>query len=514
MFAQLPLPYPDELLYSVIARYLTYFPPRGASSAVSALFGGISDAIVEFPRRLDYFADTTNLTWGMTSDQIINNHTLFPFYSHFVSPETSSKCVQSMKTGNPLHIHAHLGITCRVRRVEMPQFMRFCSLCALADIETLGETYWRRQHQLPGVIVCAEHGVALNQSTVLMRPLGPVFRDATQIVTTEQSSPLLDLNKVEIERAKLVAVCCNKFLSQGGGNWPTEYVDVAYRKAAITRGFHRGRTRADIKQLLHAITGFYGQKLLRAFGCPAGTRNIWMETIFQKHQQGFHPLQHALIQVFLDSCPEKDDPFSKFGNGPWRCPSPISDHSEYFPIKYICVRSRRSGGGQYAAARCPCGFSFYFENTSQNDPTLPIVKQVTNYGAQYQAKAKKMANDGFSIQEISKKLKIKYQLAHRLLRRPDTSQKKAAEILQLRKQWTNNRDMSAYQKLRLRDRNWLSTQIRRLDYSQIIKKRKKARMERLAIRDADWARTIPIAAAKIREMFPVIPTALKNDRCP
>ena len=43
--------------------------------------------------------------------------------------------------------------------------MRYCPLCAAADREQHGETYWHRKHQLPGVEICMEHRCRLENSS-------------------------------------------------------------------------------------------------------------------------------------------------------------------------------------------------------------------------------------------------------------------------------------------------------------------------------------------------------------
>lgn len=48
----------------------------------------------------------------------------------------------------------------------MPSHLRYCPECTSEDIQKHGETYWRRIHQLPGIMACHKHNQTLMNSTV------------------------------------------------------------------------------------------------------------------------------------------------------------------------------------------------------------------------------------------------------------------------------------------------------------------------------------------------------------
>ncbi|MFX8335603.1 TniQ family protein, partial [Acinetobacter baumannii] len=48
--------------------------------------------------------------------------------------------------------------------IATPTHLRFCTDCRLEMTTQVGETWWRRSHQLPGVLMCPDHGCLLVDS--------------------------------------------------------------------------------------------------------------------------------------------------------------------------------------------------------------------------------------------------------------------------------------------------------------------------------------------------------------
>jgi hypothetical protein len=156
MVAQLPFPYPDELLYSVYARHFAYFGSDSLSASLREVVRK-SWRSFYFGREIDRLAEQTHHTWGMDSHEIIEGHTLLPYHGSFFEPSEYLECVRSFCTfdGGPNSFYSS------VAGFQLHGFKRFCPLCVSEDIEQLGETYWRRSHQLFGVTICTVHNQVL-----------------------------------------------------------------------------------------------------------------------------------------------------------------------------------------------------------------------------------------------------------------------------------------------------------------------------------------------------------------
>src|SRR5208283_1596204 len=112
-------------------------------------------------------------------------------------------------------------------------------------------------------------------------------------------------------------------------------------------------------ELKRAFLSFYGHDLLFRMGCDVDVdRHDWIDDIFNKPRRLFHPVMHALIQIFLESVSPKPSNNS-FGPGPWRCPNSYASHDQPFPITNVELIARKNGQ-IVASAKCSCGFKFTF----------------------------------------------------------------------------------------------------------------------------------------------------------
>ncbi len=178
----LPAPYEDEILYSLIARYLIHTGLTKFSCITKQLADRQGPPSVCLPTSLEIISKRLSPLRCKTGEQIAYELTLFPYYSRYMSKDQANRCLEKMLASNGAGVQLVLGIT--ACRIKMPRYLRFCPACRKADIEKFGETYWRRTHQLPGVIVCPEHNQTLIASKALMNPTGyGDYADATDVTT-------------------------------------------------------------------------------------------------------------------------------------------------------------------------------------------------------------------------------------------------------------------------------------------------------------------------------------------
>src|SRR5436190_22898674 len=110
MIRAFPDPYPDELLYSVCARYSdrVQYPSRRALSR--DLFGRERCARVGLPGCLGSLIARLPSQCNYTVTDIIDNHTLFPFYEPFLPPGRSSRLRHAMEVDEDKSILTLMGI--------------------------------------------------------------------------------------------------------------------------------------------------------------------------------------------------------------------------------------------------------------------------------------------------------------------------------------------------------------------------------------------------------------------
>src|SRR5690606_33041430 len=102
--------------------------------------------------------------FGMTLEEFVLQHTLLPYAIAFMTPEARSRTLNSLLTDTNASIS-----TAAQNATKGSRWLRFCPECRKEALYQYGDSYWRRMHQLPGVLVCAIHRCALVVSNVSVR---------------------------------------------------------------------------------------------------------------------------------------------------------------------------------------------------------------------------------------------------------------------------------------------------------------------------------------------------------
>src|SRR5215207_8392223 len=182
MIGIFPDPLPDELLYSVCARFhdRLQFPNR--KSVLSELFGTTNSlAIIDLPCRISNLVASLMPSHSYTVDQIICDHTHLPFFGPFLPLERTIQLRDDMRGAGGLKVYRRSGVM--ASRIPTPERLRFCPLCKEEDRKKFGETYWHRLHQLPGILVCPKHNVFIEDTNARRNSA----RDCLRFVSAEDA---------------------------------------------------------------------------------------------------------------------------------------------------------------------------------------------------------------------------------------------------------------------------------------------------------------------------------------
>ena len=91
---------------------------------------------------------------GVNREALLERHTLTPFFDAIEGLKPNKPGTKSSRHKSDYKRRAPF-------RLE-GDHPRFCTQCAEVDVERLGFSYWRRIHQLPGMLWCQRHGVKLS----------------------------------------------------------------------------------------------------------------------------------------------------------------------------------------------------------------------------------------------------------------------------------------------------------------------------------------------------------------
>ncbi|MBD1847877.1 TniQ family protein [Cyanobacteria bacterium FACHB-63] len=167
MLRTFPTPYPDELLYSIFARYHIRSGNRNFQQSIKELLGYVPQQLhgLALPNSLSILAKNLHPITNLTVESLVVEHTLYPFYKGFLTQSEAFllKNLMRKKGGKPIFQIAKIAI---IERDPNKQFLRFCSQCFEEDVQKYGEAYWHRTHQIPGFLVCLVHKRLLNVSLV------------------------------------------------------------------------------------------------------------------------------------------------------------------------------------------------------------------------------------------------------------------------------------------------------------------------------------------------------------
>jgi len=155
---ELPCLMPNEHLLGVIARW---FDTTGrndflmASKHVSTNLTKLTPSAIWRPIFGDlahHYIDTTGLS------KILSEHTLVPFYRPFLNAQDNLLLTE----GSLLKNSEFKLLPALQGNMKSVGSWRWCAKCADEDYEMYGVTYWHTYHQIPTMLRCYKHNIALS----------------------------------------------------------------------------------------------------------------------------------------------------------------------------------------------------------------------------------------------------------------------------------------------------------------------------------------------------------------
>lgn len=162
---QFPSFYPDELVYSLLARYYQRSGYMRYVFAAEDLFQAKTvKPDIEF---VNLYTDDAlqMITRDIPFEKVIEKHTMFPYYGRFLPTERKQKGFEALLSMDA-NCKYHLAIP--KRKTLCDRYLRHCPMCAEQDRKQYGETYWHRKHQITDVNICPVHKCYLIDSDVII----------------------------------------------------------------------------------------------------------------------------------------------------------------------------------------------------------------------------------------------------------------------------------------------------------------------------------------------------------
>lgn len=358
MFRLAPAPRDGETLYSVLARLGQYLNANGAAPLMHGLMGRRSAiAATDLPGGLaELLRDIAVVDREAAIDRVIDRLTSFRFHTAFMPIEVRDRVRLAMR-GDVTGVYTSLGLaTFKVRPTTR---LRFCPTC-LAEMESDGrDPWWRLDHQLPGAVLCARHGVPLRLSSV--DPGGGnrhSFVAAARANCRASADPEID----GLDMATLALLWDLSRLAAGLLREPPEALEHAdraerYRARLHDVGLMRSARRVDVTALHAAFRERWGSVPDMIPGLSLGDNqdHSWLVGMVRSGRRAAHPLQHLMLDAMLSNLApvELDRPF---GTGPWVCRNPAAGHHGQPVVDEVTMR--RDRGAVYGDFACACGYLY------------------------------------------------------------------------------------------------------------------------------------------------------------
>jgi len=407
MICNFPTPYPDEIFYSLCARYSDRVQYTTMHPVLIDLFGHGSAIKVGLPNCLGYLVAHLPPKPAHTVESLIEKHTLLPFYEPFLPISRSHLLRNHMEKDEkkPMHVLTGIRSWCWPSNCTI-----FCPLCVEEDKKQFGECYWHRVHQIPCVNVCPYHNLYLRDARGYIDNITNRYKffSAEQIVN--QISP----NQIEVtsnDCGTFLDIACNAlYLLQNPSKESLISIEKRYLFLLAEKGLASYKGRVYTSKIQQEFQQYYGTAILKHFGCElaTSTHSNWLARLpHNKALKVFNPVRHLLfirfmgydIKTFLTLSIGN----SPFGNGPWPCLNPVCKNYKERCISHCKVLYTGGGGRPRGIFSCSCGFTYSRIGPDCSEEDLFQASPVRIYGPVWDAKLKEIwDNSTLSIRSAAR----------------------------------------------------------------------------------------------------------------
>ncbi|MED3652692.1 TnsD family transposase [Heyndrickxia sporothermodurans] len=407
-------PYPDELFYSICARFHKRSGNIHEKATIEDLFSSRSITASAFlPSGINALIANLPPFAVYTAEQFIVNHTLYPFYTAFLSPKQAEQVYKSMLSNDGKDIYVRSGINAS----DIPQvkFFRFCKQCFESDMEKYGEPYFHRFHQVSGIECCLEHYTPLYNSSVLTSGGGKhrfEFPTTENCVASENTNVLNSIPEAVTEKyivhLKELVSPIRTLLNKRFVNKELQWFGEKYTNALISKGLAYYSQRVKQDDWREFFLEKYDPSVLGIFHSSITGKGDWLSMIVQKHRKSFHPIRHLLVMSALEMSVEElfnEEITSPFVSPPWACLNPVCDFYKQDVINSMDLTLSDNTKNPIGTFTCPhCKYTYTRRGPDKSEADRNRKTRVKSYGPVWEEKLKEQSQLDTSLRELSRKM--------------------------------------------------------------------------------------------------------------
>lgn len=399
-------PYKDELIYSAIARYHYYTGNLDCKDTLEELFGKRTIIpSLEIGSYLEVLAK--NLGSNYNADSIIQNHTIYPFYSPFLPKDRKEELLEEIKYSDGSGLYTKLGMV--AGSICKKEGIYYCPCCAKKDIDDYGEAYIHREHQLQGVFICPHDGAELKKYSVDKT-------NSSRIEFIRLDKKLLDLRDIRAiddrnyEKLYKTSKDAYYLLQVDLDDVSKDMILEKYKNMLYEKGLTTTSKRVKQRELYEEFISFYGEEFLKHMESEIDDDDEynWLRVITRGLSRTVHPIRHILMINFLCGDIEtffKDirGKFNPFGKGPWPCLNRASDHYRRNKVRDLKITEDYKTRVPVGTFSCECGFVYSRKGPDKVYEDRYKVGRIKSFGGVWENKLKEyLEEEKYGLRELSR----------------------------------------------------------------------------------------------------------------
>ena len=375
----------DQSLFSLVAEYGLRTQVYSWPLLLRELFGYNATFSSALLYNLNHVAAQTQLSLGLSGIELARLTTLAPYYTAYATREQEAVIWRELLTRAAGRKPSFLMKAIRRRRS-----LGICNECIAEDTSKGRSSYFRRRHQIPGVLFCDRHQKRL-------REIPYCIGQATPWPVLLRQSRGREFVPVDLRHEEVwqkVAAMSGAILT-AGSNWKTSQRLPVDRAKQIEHfregGFGIGHSRLRAETLRQSFVNAFGHETLAALGILPTVSGNWLEARLAGRQRGLAPLAETLITAFCELTARR------VGHSWPTCVSNYASHGRSFPVGEVVSRDT----GFYAT--CACGMSFSYRSAEDLNAQR---FEVNVYGPAYEQVARERFHNGCRIAQIARDMAV------------------------------------------------------------------------------------------------------------
>ncbi|MGH4138278.1 TnsD family transposase [Clostridium sp.] len=383
-------PYKDEFIYSAISRYHFYNGNIDFKDTIEECFGKrtiISSLEIGSP--IDALAK--NIGGNYTSEYLIKNHTILPYYIPFLPIKRRAEIIKEIKYANGSGIYHKIGII--AGSVCRREGIYYCPICAQNEIEMKGEAYIHREHQLQGIYLCTHHGELLRKYKIIKT-------DVSRLEFIRFDKDLLDLRNEpkdinHYEKMTKLARDAYYLLENDLMGIDKKTILKKYKNLLCEKGLTTSGNRIKQRELYEAFISFYGLEFLEVMDSSIDNDDEynWLRVITRNLKRTVHPIRHLLMINFLSGniaefFNDTKKNYKPFGKGPWPCLNKVAEHYRKDVVSDLKVTDDYKTRLPVGTFTCDCGFVYSRKGPDKINSDRYKIGRIKNFGWVWEDKFK------------------------------------------------------------------------------------------------------------------------------